>query len=220
MVWRMIDPVGPVLGKKLPRRSLVRWPALGAAALVLLQLGGCTSVIPRQPPETYDLTAPREFDGLTGSTRAQILILEPSAVKVLDSEQIVIKPSASEVQYLANAQWSDRLPKLLQARLVETFENTGRARAVSRPGEGLVIDYQIVTDIRAFQGTIGSGISQARVALSVKLVSDRTGKVVRSKVFEETAQISGAGGLEVVIGLDRAFDRVAREIVTWTLSAI
>lgn len=205
-----------------PRRRLapLRMPLLAAGfACAALALSACTSVLPRTPPETYDLTAPAGFEGL-GSTRAQILILEPSAVKVFDSEQIVIRPSATEIQYLGNAQWSDRLPKLLQARLVESFENTGKARAVARPGDGLVIDYQIVTDIRAFQANIGSGISEARVSLSVKLVSDRTGKVVRTAVFEESAPLAGASGLQVVTALDQAFDKAVRKIISWTFAAI
>ncbi|MEZ5800851.1 MAG: ABC-type transport auxiliary lipoprotein family protein [Nitratireductor sp.] len=84
--------------------------------------------------------------------------------------------SPTEIEYLAKSQWSDRLPKVVQARLIEAFENTGRVRAVSKPGEGLVIDYQIVTDIRAFQANVGAGSRDAMVSLSVKLVSDRTGR--------------------------------------------
>ncbi len=184
-----------------------------------MMVSGCNSLIPFPPSNTYDLTAPRDFSGLKGSSRAQILILEPSALKALDSQEIVVKPSSSEVEYLAKSQWSDRLPKLVQAKLIETFENTDRIRAVAKPGEGLVIDYQVVSDIRSFEASVG-GVKQALVSISVKLVSDRTGKVVRSKVFTETSPLSGTGSLDIVFGLDKAFDKVAREMVSWTFSGI
>jgi len=195
----------------------------GLTAMALagaLAMSACTSLVPTPAPDTFDLTAPRSFPGLKGSTTAQILILEPSALKSLDSQDIVIKPSSTEVQYLAKSQWSDRLPKLIQARLVEAFENTDRVRAVAKPGEGLVIDYQIVSDVREFQADIGSGISEARVSISVKLVSDRTGKVVRSRVFEQASRLTGTQSLQVVSGLDAAFEKVTREIVSWTFSGI
>ena len=182
-----------------------------------MMVSGCNSLIPFPPSNTYDLTAPRDFSGLKGSSRAQILILEPSALKTLDSQEIVVKPSSSEVEYLAKSQWSDRLPKLVQAKLIETFENTDRIRAVAKPGEGLVIDYQVVSDIRSFEASVG-GVKQALVSISVKLVSDRTGKVVRSKVFTETSPLSGTGSLDIVFGLDKAFDKVSREMVSWTFS--
>lgn len=200
------------------RAKLLTTTALVLAASI--GLSACTSVLSGPPPDTYDLSAPDTFPGLTGSSRAQILILEPSALKILDSENIVIKPSEAEAEYLAKSQWTDRLPKLVQAKLIETFENTERVRAVAKPGDGLVIDYQIVTEIRAFDATIGSGISEARVALSVKLVSDRTGKVVRTRVFQEAVPINGGGSLEIVLGLDAAFDNVARDLVAWTFAGV
>ncbi len=184
-----------------------------------LGLSGCNSLIPSPPSNTYDLTAPQSFPGLKGGSRAQILILEPSALKVLDSQEIVVKPSAAEVEYLGQSQWSDRLPKLVQAKLIETFENTKRVRAVAKPGEGLVIDYQVVSDIRSFEANVGAD-RQARVSISVKSVSDRTGKVVRSKVFTETVALSGSGSLDIVLGLDRAFDKVATDLVKWTFFGV
>lgn len=193
--------------------------AVAPVALVLaaaLALAGCAALTP--PADTFDLVAPQDFPGLTGGTRAQVLIVEPSALKTLDAPEIVVKPAPTEIEYLARAQWPDRLPKLVQARLVETFENTSRVRAVSKPGEGLVIDYQIVSDIRAFQANIAA--DTAEVALSVKLVSDRTGKVIRARVFEAQVPLSSTSAGGIVNALNAAFDSVARDIVKWTYAAI
>lgn len=201
-------------------KMLPRTMVLGLVLSAALGLAGCTSLISRPAPDTYDITAPTTFPKLRGNSRAQILILEPSALKVLDSDQIVIKPADSVVEYLAKSQWADRVPKLVQAKLIETFENTNRVKAVAKPGEGLVIDYQIVSNIRAFQANLGNGLSQAQVAISVKLVSDRTGKVVRSNVFNEVVPLSSSGALDVVTAIDRAFDKVARDIVSWTYAGV
>ena len=197
-----------------------RFRAICQSVLVsgMLLLAACQSG--GVPPDTFDLTAPTNIENIRGSTRAQILIVEPSALKSLDSQNIVVKASPTEIEYLAKSQWSDRLPKVVQARLVEAFENTGRVRAVSKPGEGLVIDYQIVTDIRAFQANVGAGSRDAMVSLSVKLVSDRTGKVVRSQVFDVSVPLGSTGPSQIVDALNAAFDRAASDIVRWVFRAI
>lgn len=203
------------IGKAL-KRSAILGVVLGAS----LALTSCTSLVSKPAPDTYDISAPTTFPNLEGNSRAQILILEPSALKVLDSDQIVIKPDDAVVEYLAKSQWADRVPKVVQAKLIETFENTGRVKAVAKPGEGLVIDFQIVTNIRAFQANLGNGVSQAQVAISVKLVSDRSGTVVRSKVFNQVVPLASSGALDVVTAIDSAFDSVARDIVSWTYAGI
>ncbi len=188
-----------------------------AAALLALGLSACSTA---SVVNIYDLGAPAQISGLKVNTRSQILVQEPSALKSLDAQDIVVKTSPTQIEYLARSQWPDRLPKVVQARLVEAFENTGRVRAVSKPGEGLVIDYQIVTDIRSFQANIGTGESAAQVSLSVKLVSDRTGKVLRAKVFDARVPLGGTDASSVVNGINEAFDKIARELVKWVLTAV
>jgi cholesterol transport system auxiliary component len=187
------------------------------AVALAVTVAGCTTAA---VVDIYDLGAPADFSGLKSATKSQILVQEPSALKSLDAQDIVIKTSPTQIQYLARSQWPDRLPKVVQARLVEAFENTERVRAVSKPGEGLVIDYQIVTDIRAFQANIGNGEQAAQVSLSVKLVSDRTGKVLRAKVFEAQSPIAGTDANAVVNGINTAFDSIARDLVKWVLTAV
>ena len=124
----------------------------------------------------------------SGSRGRQILITEPTALKALDSEQIVIRPTPSSLQYLANSQWSDRLPKIVQDKLVQAFENSGRVGGVGRPGDGLAIDFNVLTAIRAFEIKADAG-EQARVEISAKIINDRNGVVIASA----TVQRHGTG---------------------------
>ncbi len=184
-------------------------------------LGACALITPpKAPPETYDISAPRDFSNLRSGTRAQVLIKAPTALKALDSQNIVVKPNPAIITYLGGAQWSDTLPKMLQTKLVEAFENSGRAGAVAKPGDGLVIDYQIISAIRAFEVVVNGGSKTAIVELSVKLLNDRSGKVLRSKVFRATTPFSGSKNDHYVAALDRAFDAVAADLVVWVLNRI
>ena len=168
-------------------------------------------------PDTYDLTA------LSPTVSApvrkkQVLVTEPSAVKALDSEQIVVRIGGAEIQYLSKAQWADRLPKLVQARLVQALEGTGKLAGVGTPGQGLAIDDQIVSDIRSFEIVTG-GTSMARVEISVKILNDRNGTIRAQKTFSAEVP-AGSGNPSFIKALDRAFGSVTDDIVGWVLATL
>ena len=185
-------------------------------ALSAVMLAGCLGGGANK--DTYGLSASPEVAGPSAKNR-QILITEPTALKALDSEQVVIRLSGVEIQYLSKARWGDRLPKLVQAKLVEAFENTGRLGGVGKPGEGLAIDFQVVTDIRAFQIETNGGTT-ANIEIFVKLLNDRNGTVRAQQVFRASVPVQGSDNRDYVAGLDRAFAQVSSEVVSWTLKAI
>ena len=182
-------------------------------------LSGCALLgAGSKPLDTYELTAPAAGDG-RGRSYRQILIAEPSALKALDGQNIVISPSPGSIQYLKGAQWADRLPKVVQARLAETFQRSGEFRGVGKPGEGLAIDYQVIVEIRSFEVRVDGG-SQAHVELFVRLLNDRNGVVRAEKSFTASAPVAGADNDAYVAALDAAFGQAAVEIVDWTSKII
>lgn len=183
-------------------------------ALVGILAAGCGT---GPAPDTFDLTALSPSVSAPARKR-QVLVTEPSAVKALNSELIVVRLGGAEIQYLAKAQWADRLPKLVQARLVEALESTGKLSGVGIPGQGLAIDDQIVSDIRAFEIVTG-GSSVARVEISVKLLNDRNGTIRAQKSFAAEVP-AGSGNPSFVKALDRAFGTVTDEIVTWVVATL
>jgi cholesterol transport system auxiliary component len=192
------------------RRSL----ALALPLLAAL-LSGCGT---KANNDTFDLSLTPAAVGPSAKNR-QILVPEPTAVKMLDSEQVVVRVSPSEVQYLANSRWGDRLPRLVQSKLVEAFENSGRVGGVGKPGQGLAIDYQVVTDIRAFEVTTG-GSRVANVEISAKILNDRNGSVRAQSVFKGTSSVRGTENRDFVEALDRAYAKVGGEIVDWALKSM
>ncbi|MBX3596392.1 MAG: membrane integrity-associated transporter subunit PqiC [Rhizobiaceae bacterium] len=184
-----------------------------------LSVSGCALLGSKPKPlDTFELSAPAA-ESQKPRRGIQILVTEPSALKALDSQNIVVNPQPGSIEYLGGAQWADRLPKVVQARLAETFQKSGRFAGVGKPGEGLAIDYQIVSEIRTFEVRLG-GQSRAHVTLFVRILNDRNGAVRAAKVFETEAPISGADNGAYVRGLNAAFGRAAIEIVDWTASII
>lgn len=204
--------IGPPTAR--PRRSASVSVALAAA----LALSGCNLLRgPDAPRETYDIIAPANA-APSAATRAQILVKEPVALKAYDTDRIVLKPTPRVITYVADAQWLDTAPKLIQARLVEVFENTGRTGATARPGDGLVIDFQLVPSLRRFE--IVEDENAAILELSIKLLTDKTGLVRSTRIFTARAPVNEATADGYVRALDNAFDAAAREIVDWVLTSI
>lgn len=180
----------------------------------MLVLSGCAVLGGGSKPlDTFELTAASPASHARAARR-QVLVAEPTALKALDSESIVIKPSPKSIQYLGGAQWADRLPRIVQAKLAETLQRSGRFAGVGRPGDGLAIDYQILTDIRSFEVRLDGG-ARAEVELYVQVLNDRNGVVRASRLFTAAAPVSGQGADAFVAGLDGAFHKAALEIVDW-----
>ena len=99
----------------------------------------------------YDLTAPTQFAAIDSAARGQLVVAEPTALIALETRKFLIRPNPSDEPTFAKAEWSDNAPKLLQTKIIQTFENAGLSKTVSRPAEGLVADKQLALDIRKFQ---------------------------------------------------------------------
>jgi cholesterol transport system auxiliary component len=165
-------------------------------------------------PATFDLTAPARIPPGGRASRGQLIVGEPTALSVLDNEKIVVRPAQGEVTYLGGAQWSDRLPRLLQARIVQSFENANRLRAVGRPGDRLAADFQLVLDLRAFQWSAATG--SAEVEVSAKVIRDGSGRIAAARVFRASVPVPSTDPASVALALDEAFHRVVADLVAWT----
>ncbi len=189
--------------------------ALGVAALAVL-LGGCSTLLSggETAVPTFDLSAPADFSAPRRGT-GLLVVGPPSALAVLDTERIVVEPQPGQITYLDKAQWSDRLPALFQARLIESFENGNRARSVGRAGEGLSADYMLLSDLRAFGIRTYEGGPVAVVEVSVKIVAASSGRIVAAQVFTARAPAASTSGPDATAALDQASDEVFVQLVRW-----
>jgi cholesterol transport system auxiliary component len=184
--------------------------ALRGAGLILLAglAAACSS---GSAPTTFDLSA--ASGRVRGSVPGQVVVAEPAAVQALAGDRILTKDAAGTISVISGAQWADQLPRLVQARLIHTFENTSSIRAVNRPSTGVAADLNLVSEIRAFQIVTPTG--EAFVEISAKLVSDREGRVVAGRIFRARVPAGRIDGPSAARALDRALAVVMIEIVRW-----
>ncbi len=163
-------------------------------------------------PTTFDLSAPTTVKAAR-SSHTQLAISEPLTVQALDSDRLIVKDSNGSISYLPSGQWADRLPRLVQTRLIQTFENASRLGKVNRPGDRIVADQQLNTEIRDFQ--IESATGEAVVSVSAKIVNDRTGRIVAARIFSARVPAQAIEADKAALHLDEALSRVLTDIVIW-----
>jgi len=182
-----------------------------------LGLAGCSST--SNVPRAYDISAPSTFPARAGAVRGQLLVVEPKAIASLDTERIAVRGQGGAYSYLSDGAWADRLPKLLQARIIQAFENASRLRSVGRPGDRLASDWQLLADVRSFE-VVAAGSNEVLVEMSVKLVNDRSGRILAGRVFSARAPVAGIDAANVAVAFNTAVQSVLREIVLWATAQV
>jgi ABC-type uncharacterized transport system auxiliary subunit len=137
-------------------------------------------------------------------------------LSLLDSDRIQSIGANGAYVALADGQWSDLLPKVVQIKLLRSFEDTGLFAGVGRALEGPPGDFQLVIDIRKFHVTPSLS---AEVELGSKLV-DGKGRVLATRVLRASASADALRAAAVASALEQAFGRVGDELVTWVTRAI
>jgi phospholipid/cholesterol/gamma-HCH transport system substrate-binding protein len=167
---------------------------------------------------TYDLTAVHDFPPSDKPSEAQLTVAEPSAVLMVDTQKILVRPQPADSPTFEASRWSDTLGKLIQAKLVQSFENSKYLAAVARPVDGLNSDYQLLTEIRTFQIT-SKPETMAEVELSAKLLGT-DGRIKDSEVFRSAVPASVTDAAAAAHALDQAFGKVAKDLVIWAAAAL
>lgn len=166
---------------------------------------------------TYDLRAPRN-PGPAGKTLSgSLAIPEPTAVAMLQTQRMLFAPSGDNPGF-AEFLWADSIPKLVQARLIDSFENYDIAHAPLRTTELGAADYQLLIDIRRFR-IATEGETRVEIGLSARIV-DKSGKVVASRLIEASEKLDKVEPAAAVAAFDAAFARIARELIGWTVQAV
>jgi phospholipid/cholesterol/gamma-HCH transport system substrate-binding protein len=176
-----------------------------------------TGATPSPPKITYDLSALRSSGLPTRNIKGQWAIPEPTAVAMLETQRFLFSPPTEHPEF-AEALWADAIPKLLQAKLIESFENYDIAHAPLRGADVAQTDFQLLIDLRRFQISAESE-PKVVIALSARIV-EKDGKVIAAGLFEESEKLDRIEPAAAVTSFNNAFDRIARALIAWTGEAI
>ena len=148
----------------------------------------------------------------------KLTVPEPTTLLALNTDKIMTRPAPDESLALEGPRWNDSLPILVQAKVVETFENAGYSNDITRTLGDFPDSNQLTIDIRRFDIST-SGDPEAAVVILAKLQSP-DGSIIESRKFEATAPAKGTELRDYVEALRGAFGVVARDILEWTTKTL
>jgi phospholipid/cholesterol/gamma-HCH transport system substrate-binding protein len=168
-----------------------------------------------KPPPVFDLAVANSFPSSLNTIKAKIVVPDPTAILAFDTQNILVRSADGVFSNVENAKWADNLPKLVQARILQSFENARQLTAVDRPGDQSEGVFRLELGIRNFQIS-PRPTPTALVEFSVRLVSDK-GDVVDARIFNAAVEAQSELPVGLVAAFNVAFSKAAKDIVIWAI---
>lgn len=145
-------------------------------------------------------------------------IAQPNTSQFLSGPRIAVQPDNSEIAFYSGARWSDRVPVLFRNRLVQEFRLNGSVRAISSDDDAIQADYILNGDLISFQGVYtSSNKSEVVIRYDANIIRTTDRRIVASRTFEIREPILSTQMSKIVDSFGLANDRLARDVLNWTL---
>ena len=107
--------------------------------------------------------------------------------------------------------WKDSLPRLVQARMIESFENSGVVKSASTTSGQI----GLATELRAFEVDVSSGRAASKVDILATLTDTSSGRAISKRGFTARVPAATDNPEDVVAALNKAFAKVQRDMIAW-----
>ena len=205
-----------------PQHFLSRLIAIVVLApLLALGLAGCGGLLSDAPKrELYRVSPQFRFAAGLPHVGAQLLVALPTAPGALDTARIALSRSPESLNYFADAEWTDRVPFLVQAAVIEGFEKSTALPAVGPESGGLRADFVLDTAIGNFEAVYASpnGPPRILVRLNAKLVRMPDRKIVGQVSVSREANAAANAVPDIVRAFEAALGGAVEELVTRTVA--
>jgi cholesterol transport system auxiliary component len=208
----------------LPLPPILRRLALLALLPALASCGAVTALGDAATPlDVFVLEAPTDVPVRQGRPlRRDVIIEEPTTGGALETDRILIQPSALQAQYLPGVRWSEPAPVLLQTLMLRTLDSAQAFEYVGRRPLGPGGDFAIVTELVDFQAELDAEGESALVVVRMiaRIVRERGIDIVATRTFATTEQAASLDDDDLVAAFDAAAGRIVSEFAVWTLSSL
>ncbi|MEG2804453.1 ABC-type transport auxiliary lipoprotein family protein [Stenotrophomonas sp.] len=148
----------------------------------------------------------------------QLIVVKPSAARVVDSPRINVRPSPSELEVYKGVSWAQPATDMLDDALVRGFEDSGRIAGVARATTGIRADYKLALDVRRFEADYrGQATPAALIEVNAKLIHVIDQRVVADRTFRQEQPVPTTATADVAHAFEQGLQAMTTEVVGWTL---
>jgi ABC-type uncharacterized transport system auxiliary subunit len=190
--------------------------------LVTLLMVGCVNVLPQPGPAPKRVMLdPVLSTGTLTHTNAlaskqALAIARPSSSQSLDSVRVRVITRDQGVQLidaLADVEWHEPLPAMVQKALLHGFMKANKYTAVGDQESCFSAEVLLETEIQAFDVVFDKGTDQVIISLNSKLIDLSTRKVQQQQIFTATVPVKTRTVTGVMTALNQAFTTVVEQLV-------
>lgn len=208
------------------KTSLSRRTRALAASLLILSVGGCSGLLPR-PPEGLSatfmlspfLSASRASTQTASGSDLTLLVSRPEPSAGYGTARMAYLEPDYRFDYFADHQWIDSPSAMLEPLLVQALGSTPALGTVSSDGRGISADLRLDSVIEAFYQDFRTRPSRVRVALRVRLVDLRDGRILAARLLEDSAPAptdTAPGGVQAI---NRVLSRLLPQVADFAAKA-
>jgi cholesterol transport system auxiliary component len=183
--------------------------------------GGCFGGLKNEAPapRLYRIDAPRL--AADDAVPVDLSIVVERAAPGLDGDGIAGRWPDRRLDYFAGARWATDLTELVQAALVESYQDSGRLRSVQDEAGRFRSTHTLVIEVRRFEADYTNrGLPVAQVEFAATLGRNVDRRVLAAFTVTATEGATENRQSTVVAALDAAFARVAGELAERTFAAL
>lgn len=171
--------------------------------------------------DVFELRPPSDAPLKCGRGRLAELVIEPPKTRgTLDTERIMIRPSALQTQYLPDSRWGDTVPITLQTLLVRGFSVYDVWTHVGRAPLGNAGDYAIISEINDFNAEVTDDGAIVKLNVAAQMVREADASVVSRGNFVATVPAASTKTADLVPAFDAAGQQLVTEMTAWGLKAV
>lgn len=192
--------------------------------LCTVLLSGCVSLLPPAPPRAKSvmLMPAFQFPADLSPVTWSLAIEQPLAIDPFDSRRIIVNIETEKgiraLESLANLEWSDRLPALIQQQTISAFEKSGRIIGVGQTDEDFNPRFVLQLHIKTAEIVL-TGLAQqdVRINLSAKLITKKHRNVIAQRAFKSLSSVPERTERAFLQAYEQALGQTLADIVAWTL---
>lgn len=192
------------------------------ALLAAMSLTGCAAITSLDRAATaldaFEMRAPAGVPVARSPQGIDFIVEVPSASGAIDTDRILVRPTARQVAYLPDARWTAAAPVMLQSALVETFLRSNAFRYVGRRPLGVSGDIVLVSDLLDFGAEVRGDGAIVEVTLVARLVREEDAAITASRTFTRSVAIPDTRSATILAGFEAATSALLTDVATWVLA--
>lgn len=186
--------------------------------LLCTALMSCSVLPERVPTNLYQLPPSTLAAATTTPVLNGLRIATPATADSLGGTRILAMVGNNSFQAYPDARWTAPVPQLWRDWLLDAFWRDGRVSELSASSDGLQASVELSGMLRALHNEYRDGSAQALIQYDAQLVNTATRQIISSQRFEAREPVAGTSAEQLVEALGVAADRIAAEVIAWTVA--